>query len=223
MGSLKLLIDRKETVIANSTYNTILITDPPNNDAAILILGTTYSGCMLHGPGLNFSSSVPNTHPIPFGPCPLIQGPCAQNDILFRTPTDYCLHEPCMQKGTCISKSDTYEVACYCKIDHYLPFLNLFLRYLTPIEFLQQYLCLTITIFQKNHNFSAIVQHVTVGKIVKSIRDHLVTETLTRAIMRVGVLKTTGVTLHVAVCRAILETIVKQKSVYILYVKTNLV
>lgn len=112
MGSLKLMIDRKETVIANSTYNTIFITEPPSNDAAILILGTTYSGCMLHGPGLNFSSSVPNAHPIPFGPCPLMQGPCAQNDVLVRTPIDNCLHEPCMQKGICISKLDTYEVKC---------------------------------------------------------------------------------------------------------------
>lgn len=110
MGSLKLLIDRKETVIANSTYNTIFITDPPSNDAAILILGTTYSGCMLHGPGLNFSSSVPNAHPISFGPCPLMQGPCTQNDVLVRTPIDSCLHEPCMQNGICISKLDTYEV-----------------------------------------------------------------------------------------------------------------
>lgn len=110
MGSLKLLVDRKETIIANSTYNTILLTDPPSNDAAILILGTTYSGCMLHGPGLNFSSSVPNVHPVLFGPCPLMSGPCSQNDILVRTPIDHCLHEPCMQKGICVSKPDTYEV-----------------------------------------------------------------------------------------------------------------
>lgn len=39
MGSLKLLIDRKETVIANSTYNTLMLTDPPNDEAAILIIG----------------------------------------------------------------------------------------------------------------------------------------------------------------------------------------
>lgn len=39
MGSLKLLIDRKETVIANSTYNTMMLTDPPNDEAAILIIG----------------------------------------------------------------------------------------------------------------------------------------------------------------------------------------
>lgn len=73
-------------------------------------LGTSYSGCMLHGPGVNFSSSVTNAHPVLFGPCPLMSGPCSQNDVLVRTPTDHCLHEPCMQKGLCVSKSDTYEV-----------------------------------------------------------------------------------------------------------------
>lgn len=110
-GTLKLLIDRKETVIANSTYNTILLTDQPNNDAAILILGTTYSGCMLHGPGLNFN--VQNSHPI-LRQCPLLQGPCTQNDILVHTPVDHCLHEPCMGSGVCISITDTYEVILLC-------------------------------------------------------------------------------------------------------------
>lgn len=111
IGELKLMIDRKETTVANSTYNTILITEPPNNDAAILILGKTYSGCMLHGPGLNFNTSA-NPHTVLFGPCPLMQGPCTQNDILVRVPVDHCMHDPCMQKGECISKIDTYE--CHC-------------------------------------------------------------------------------------------------------------
>lgn len=114
MNSLKMLIDRQQSVIANSSYNSIFLTDPPNDDAAILILGSSYSGCMLHGPGLNFSSSsYQNSHPIQFGPCPLLQGTCASNnDILVRTPPiDYCLHEPCMQKGVCVSLTDTYEVS----------------------------------------------------------------------------------------------------------------
>lgn len=109
VGSLKLLIDRRDTIIANSTYNNILLTDPPNNDAAILILGTTYSGCMVNGPGLNFSSSVPNVPPILFGPCPLANHPCSQDDNIIHT-TDHCIHEPCMQNGKCVSKSETYEV-----------------------------------------------------------------------------------------------------------------
>lgn len=109
METLKLLIDRKDTTIANSTYNTLFLTDAPSDDSAILILATTYSGCMLHGPGLNFSSSVQN-HLIQFGPCPLMQGPCTQNDVLVRVPIDHCIHDPCMQKGLCISQTDTYVV-----------------------------------------------------------------------------------------------------------------
>lgn len=111
MGSLKVLIDRRETVIANSTYNTMLLTESPNNDAAILILGHTYSGCMLHGPGFNFSSIVSNSNSVLFGPCPLTQGLCSHEDVLMHTSVDHCLNEPCMLKGNCISKPDTYEVS----------------------------------------------------------------------------------------------------------------
>lgn len=110
MGTLRLLVDRKEMIIANSTYNTLLLTDAPNDDSSILILGTSYAGCMLHGPGLNFNSSSVNVNTVAFGACPLMHGPCTQNDILI--PTDYCSHEPCMQKGICVSKADTYE--CHC-------------------------------------------------------------------------------------------------------------
>lgn len=77
---------------------------------------------MLHGPGLNFSSSVQNS-PIQFGPCPLVQGPCTQGDILMQAPEfeiDHCLHGPCMG-GTCISLTDTYEV--HPKIKKYIHIL----------------------------------------------------------------------------------------------------
>lgn len=112
MGTLLLLIDRQETVIANATYNKIFLTDAPNNDAAILILGTSYSGCMLQGPGINFNSrSVKDVDSILFGPCPLMQGSCKQNDILVRAQIDQCLNDPCMSHGSCVSKADTYEVS----------------------------------------------------------------------------------------------------------------
>lgn len=126
MGSLYLLIDRRETTIANSTYNNIILTDAPNNDASILILGTTYSGCMLHGPGLNFSSSVPSVHSIPFGPCPLPLGSCSEDDVHAPMPIDYCLHDPCMQKGKCISKSDTYEVIIINKLINQLEMCTMY-------------------------------------------------------------------------------------------------
>lgn len=137
MGTLKFLVDRKETVIANVTYNTIFLTEPPNDDAAILILGKSYYGCMLHGPGLNFNSSVPNANNIVmFGPCPLMHGKCDDaHDTLIRVPQidqiDYCINEPCMQKGKCISKLDTYECHCTaryagknCEIDTGSPCLS---------------------------------------------------------------------------------------------------
>lgn len=109
--SLKVLINRKETVIANSSYNTELLTDSPSNDAAILIIGHTYSGCMLDGPGFNFSTTISNSNSVIFGPCPLMQGRCSHEDILIHKAFDYCLHDPCMQKGICVSRTETYEVS----------------------------------------------------------------------------------------------------------------
>lgn len=118
LGSLKFFVDRRETIIANSTYNTLFLTDAPNDDSAILIIGASYSGCILQGPGINFSSvAVKDIDSVLFGPCPLIQGPCKQNDIMIRAQIDQCLHDPCMSRGVCTSKADTYEV-CYCALAH---------------------------------------------------------------------------------------------------------
>lgn len=111
LGSLKFFVDRRETIIANSTYNTLFLTDAPNDDSAILIIGASYSGCMLQGPGINFSSvAAKDVDSVLFGPCPLIQGACKQNDIMIRAQIDQCLHDPCMSHGVCTSKADTYEV-----------------------------------------------------------------------------------------------------------------
>lgn len=41
-----------------------------------------------------------------------MQGECTQNDVLVRAPVDYCIHEPCMQRGVCVSQADTY--VCHC-------------------------------------------------------------------------------------------------------------
>lgn len=116
MGSLKFLVDRRETLIANSTYNTLFLTDAPNDDSAILIIGASYSGCMLQGPGINFSSvAAKDIDSVQFGPCPIIQGPCMPNNMIIRPQNDQCLHDPCMSHGACTSKADTYEV-CYLTI-----------------------------------------------------------------------------------------------------------
>lgn len=93
--------------LANSTFNPSFLTDQEiKSEAAVLILGTTYSGCMLHGPGLVFNTSAMNAHNVLFGPCPLAPGTCTKEDVLVRMTTDHCLHDPCMQHGQCISRSD---------------------------------------------------------------------------------------------------------------------
>ncbi|XP_050067896.1 protein crumbs isoform X4 [Anopheles maculipalpis] len=112
-GTLYCVIDKQSTPIANQSYNAPLILDQEiKNEAAVLILGKQYSGCLLHGPGLVFNSSAMNAEAVVFGPCPLAAGPCSDHDVLEGVPVDYCSHDPCMQHGTCISRSDSYE--CHC-------------------------------------------------------------------------------------------------------------
>lgn len=88
---------------ANSTYNTILLTDPElPNDAAVPILGRNFSGCMLAGPGLLFSDKIVRTEKVTFGPCPLAPGLCQPEERLIEI--DYCMNKPCMTHGQCISR-----------------------------------------------------------------------------------------------------------------------
>lgn len=53
-----------------------------------------------------------NAQAVLFGPCPLAPGQCTQQDIIIRAPVDFCLHDPCMQHGVCISRPESYE--CHC-------------------------------------------------------------------------------------------------------------
>lgn len=76
-----------------------------------------YSGCMLHGPGLIFNTSSMHPQAVQFGPCPLAPGACTNQDVLIRTPVDYCINEPCMQHGRCISRPDGYECHCTTRYD----------------------------------------------------------------------------------------------------------
>lgn len=111
MGGLRFLVDRQETIIANSTHNTLFLTDAPNDDLAILIIGASYSGCILQGPGINFSTAaIKDIDAVFFGPCPLMQGQCKSNDMMIKAHVDQCLHDPCMSHGVCTSKTDIYEV-----------------------------------------------------------------------------------------------------------------
>jgi protein crumbs len=111
LGQLHLKIDNESTLLANSTYNRELINNEVvKNDAAVLILGNAYRGCMLHGPGFEFTGA--NAPGVVFGSCPLAMGPCQDHDVLIYQPKNYCAIEPCMQHGSCISKENDYE--CHC-------------------------------------------------------------------------------------------------------------
>jgi protein crumbs len=113
MGNLNLIIDRNSYVIANSTYNREFLTDQDiKNEAAVLILGKQYSGCLLHGPGLIFNNTEISVEGVLFGSCPLAPGQCnPEHDVLMREPVDHCMNFPCMH-GQCISRTDEYE--CHC-------------------------------------------------------------------------------------------------------------
>lgn len=113
LGDLNLVIDKRSVVVANATYNQQLLSDIViKNEAAVLILGKMFSGCMLHGPGLVFNTSAMHAQGVLFGSCPLATGPCSDHDVLIREPVDHCKNVPCMQHGQCISRPDSYQ--CHC-------------------------------------------------------------------------------------------------------------
>lgn len=113
LGQLNLIIDRSSVVIANNTYNhDFLIDSEISNSAAVLLLGKTFSGCLLQGPGLLFNTSEMTADGVFFGPCPLAPGACTDHDVLIRDPIDHCHTMPCLQHGKCISKADGYQ--CHC-------------------------------------------------------------------------------------------------------------
>ncbi|XP_030376578.1 protein crumbs isoform X3 [Scaptodrosophila lebanonensis] len=112
-GNLYLHVDRASTIFANSTYNSQFLTNQDiGNEAAILILGNSFSGCLLDGPGLQFINGSMTVQNAVFGPCPLTQGPCSDHDLLTRPQDNFCLNDPCMGHGTCTSSSEGYE--CHC-------------------------------------------------------------------------------------------------------------
>lgn len=113
LGNLNLIIDRKSVVISNATYKRELISDQEiKNEAAVLILGNQYSGCLLHGPGLVFNTSEITVQGVLFGSCPLAPGIChPDHDVLIREPIDHCQNFPCMH-GQCISRPDEVRKTC---------------------------------------------------------------------------------------------------------------
>ncbi|XP_069963928.1 protein crumbs isoform X3 [Bactrocera oleae] len=126
-GNLYLYIDRTSLVFANSTYNSQFLTNQDiGNEAAILILGNSFSGCLQDGPGLLFiNGSVQN---VVYGPCPLSTGPCGDHDALMLGQDNYCSNNPCMSHGQCTPLNDGYECRCTprytgknCQIDNGSP------------------------------------------------------------------------------------------------------
>ncbi|XP_036327522.1 protein crumbs isoform X3 [Rhagoletis pomonella] len=126
-GNLYLYIDHTSMVFANSTYNSQFLTNQDiGNEAAILILGNSFSGCLQDGPGLLFiNGSVQN---VVYGSCPLATGPCGDHDTLMPGQDNYCSNDPCMSHGQCISLNDGYECRCTprysgknCQIDNGSP------------------------------------------------------------------------------------------------------
>ncbi|XP_037806370.1 protein crumbs isoform X4 [Lucilia sericata] len=111
-GNLYLYIDRESRIFANSTYNSQFLTNQDiGNEAAILILGNSFTGCLQDGPGLLFINDSMTVQNAVFGPCPLGNGPCSDYDIPLRNQ-DFCANDPCMGHGLCISHNDGYECRC---------------------------------------------------------------------------------------------------------------
>lgn len=99
-------------VSANSTYNSQFLTNQDiGNEAAILILGNSFTGCLQDGPGLQFINDSMTVQNAVFGPCPLGSGPCSDHDVPLRNQ-DFCANDPCMGYGLCISHADGYECRC---------------------------------------------------------------------------------------------------------------
>ncbi|KAL9889128.1 cell polarity complex component crumbs isoform 1-T1 [Glossina fuscipes fuscipes] len=111
-GNLLLYIDREARIFANSTFNSQFLTNKDiGNEAAILILGNSFTGCLQDGPGLQFFNDSMTVQNAVFGPCPLSHNPCSDHDTPFRNQ-DYCFNDPCMGHGACISQPDRYECRC---------------------------------------------------------------------------------------------------------------
>ncbi|XP_037950728.1 protein crumbs isoform X2 [Teleopsis dalmanni] len=112
-GNLFLYVDRTPRIFANSTYNSQFLTNQDiGNEAAILILGNSFSGCLLDGPGLQFLNGSMTVQNVVFGACPLGNGPCSDVDKLLYAQDNFCNNDPCMGHGLCISHADNYECRC---------------------------------------------------------------------------------------------------------------
>ncbi|XP_050423737.1 protein crumbs isoform X2 [Adelges cooleyi] len=120
LGELTMSIDSFQQVIANSTFNTEILTADLSVEQSILRVGDGFEGCLLEGPNFIFNSSLNQGYKIIWGQCPLSSQSC--------TGIDYCSHAPCMTHGVCIPKENKYHCICHprysgnnCEIDNGSP------------------------------------------------------------------------------------------------------
>ncbi|XP_063224864.1 protein crumbs isoform X2 [Bacillus rossius redtenbacheri] len=104
LGDLTLSVAGHQQVVANSTYNSEILSSDLSGPGSVLIVGEKFVGCILQGPSIVFNSSEVKHHNVAWGQCPLPSSGC--------TLTDHCRNEPCMRHGTCISRQDRYECRC---------------------------------------------------------------------------------------------------------------
>ncbi|EEZ98818.2 protein crumbs [Tribolium castaneum] len=107
-GNLTLRVDNEKQLVANSSYQTELITNPGfyNEGASVLLVGKQFNGCLLEGPSLVFNHSIIYNHNVKFEPCPIPEDSCILQVI------DYCVTEPCMRRGTCHNSPKGYNCTC---------------------------------------------------------------------------------------------------------------
>lgn len=58
-------------VIANSTFNSEILSTDMTTDQTVLRVGEGFEGCLLEGPNFIFNSSLNQAHKVVWGQCPL--------------------------------------------------------------------------------------------------------------------------------------------------------
>ncbi|XP_060527208.1 protein crumbs [Cylas formicarius] len=111
LGNLTLEVDGNLQLVANSSYHYDLLAGSGlyNEGAAVLLIGKNFNGCLLEGPSVVFEPNlITSSHNVVFGRCPIPLDSCKP----VETGYDYCITEPCMRHGTCLSGQNTYTCAC---------------------------------------------------------------------------------------------------------------
>lgn len=107
MGNLTISTTGHQQIIANSTYNSEILTQSELwNDNAVLVVGNGFSGCILEGPSIVFNptNGQIQAHNVEWGPCPIPPKACGV--------VNHCAHEPCIMHGRCILLPDRYLCQC---------------------------------------------------------------------------------------------------------------